>query len=414
MSIGSTHSKVLLSWSSSTEETNSTFPFIGTTRKVNRDSKAMTDLDSLITPSLILDTDRVQQNHKRMSDIVSRTGVSLRPHIKTHKCIEIARLQTARMSGGITTSTLAEAEAFAGNGFSDITYAVPIEPGKFGRVAQITRSGVTLNLVTDDLQTSVDLDKFAGEAGLKVPVFLKVDCGTHRTGVDPESGEAVSIARFISDAKHLTFAGILTHAGHSYDAPTSEEVRAVARHERDSMVHFAERLRDDWTDVPIVSIGSTPTICTVDDLEGVDEIRPGNYILFDATQAVIGSCDLSDCAVTVLSAVTHRDRSANKVVIDAGAIAMSKDRGPIDRQPGFGYGRLATLDGELLDSHLTSLSQEHGVCHVQSEADLDKLSVGTRVRILANHSCLTVAQHSHFNVLENGRVVDRWEIHRGW
>ena len=372
------------------------------------------DIHSLKTPSLLLDIDRVRKNAGRISDVATRNGSRLRPHIKTHKCIEVARLQTAEHNRAITVSTLAEARAFGANGFDDITYAVPIEPGKFADAIEILRSGVELNLLTDDAETARQLDEAAGQAGVKFDVFVKIDCGTHRVGVEPHTVGAIAIPRQLSDAKNLNFAGILTHAGHSYDVKTVDEIKAVARHERDCMVELAARLRGMSINVPTVSIGSTPTINHIDHLDGIDEVRPGNYIFFDNFQATLGSCSFEDTALTVLAAVVHRDGSRRKLVIDAGGIAMSKDRGPAHIDPSCGYGRVLDLDGIDTGLRLDSLSQEHGVIQAEDDIAFNQFKVGDRVRILANHSCMTAAQHTHYNVLENGKIVDRWKIHTGW
>lgn len=371
-------------------------------------------MDHSKTPSLLLDIDRVGRNVERMSGIARRKNVRLRPHIKTHKCIEVARIQTDGHDGAITVSTLAEARAFADHGFSDITYAVPIERGKFDEAVEIVRKGTKLNLITDDLETSRQLDEAAKKAGVTIDVFLKVDCGYHRCGVEPHTPEAIEIPRLISDSKNLNFAGILTHAGHSYNAESREGVLEIARTERDSMVGLAARLRSQSIEVPTVSIGSTPSITHIGHLEGIDEIRPGNYIFFDAFQATLGSCEFEDTALTVLSAVVHRDEARRNIVIDAGAIALSKDRGAVDIDPSCGYGRVLDLDGNDTGARIESMSQEHGKFHVADDATFERLKVGERVRVLANHSCLTAAQHSHYNVVENNRIVDRWEIHRGW
>lgn len=371
-------------------------------------------MNDLKTPCLILDLERLRRNAERMTRLAHDKSVRLRPHVKTHKSIEIGRIQTTRRDGAITVSTLAEARAFAAGGFNDITYAVPIEAGKFKDVIDIIKSGVHLNVITTDLATMQLLDSAAASAGVKVSVFLKVDCGYHRCGVDPNSPEATAIPQFITDSSNLHFAGILTHAGHSYNVKTKAEIEEIARIERNVMVDLATRLRADGIVVRTVSIGSTPSVTHVDHLDGIDEIRPGNYILFDAFQATLGSCGFEDCALTVLAAVTHISRTHGKIVIDAGAIAMSKDRGAVDIDPSCGYGRVLDLDGNELGLRLDSLSQEHGQINVTDDALFEWLRVGSRVRILANHSCLTAAQHSHYNVLENGSIVDRWQIHNGW
>lgn len=371
-------------------------------------------LDTIKTPALLLDLNCVKRNAARISEIATRNGVRLRPHIKTHKCIEVAQLQTAGHNGAVTVSTLAEARDFADHGFTDITYAVPIEPGKFADAIEILLCGVKLNLLTDNADGVKLLDVAAGKAGVRFDVFVKIDCGTHRVGVEPHTAEAVEIPRQLSDAANLNFAGILTHAGHSYDAKTVEEIKAIARHERDVMVEHATKLRGLGIEVPTVSIGSTPTINHIDHLEGIDEVRPGNYIFFDNYQATLGSCGFDDCALTVLAAVVHRDASRRKIVVDAGGIAMSKDRGPTHLDPMCGYGRVLDLDGHDTGLRLDTLSQEHGVIHTNDDAAFNRFKIGDRLRVLANHSCMTATQHSHYNILKDGEIVDNWEIHRGW
>ena len=371
------------------------------------------NLETIATPALLLDVERVRRNADRIGKRVHDLGARLRPHVKTHKSIEVARIQTQGHSGAITVSTLAEASAFVAQGFQDITYAVPIEPGKFKAALALARSCQRLNLITDDPEIPGLLNQAARNENVSVDLFLKIDCGLHRCGVEPDSQEALEIPGRISDSSNLRFAGILTHAGHSYHYRSRDERLIIARHERDVMRQLATELRNSGIDVPTVSIGSTPTITVVDHLDGVDEARPGNYIFFDAFQASIGSCTLDDCALTVLAAVVHRDLKRNKIVIDAGAIALSKDRGPAEFDPTCGYGLVQDLEGHNLDLRIDSLSQEHGEI-VAKNGDISGLRVGSRVRVLANHSCLSAAQHSHFNVLEGGRIVDRWEIQQGW
>jgi D-serine deaminase-like pyridoxal phosphate-dependent protein len=220
------------------------------------------------------------------------------------------------------------------------------------------------------------------------------------------------IPRLLSDAKNLNFAGILTHAGHSYEAKSKDGILEVARHERDSMVELATRIGRQGIAVPTVSIGSTPSMSTVDHLDGVDEIRPGNYIFFDNYQATLGSCSFEDTRLTVLAAVIHKGKT--RMVIDAGGIALSKDRGPVGLDPSCGYGHVLDVDGNETGMRVAGLSQEHGEIESGDNDAFEKFKVGDRVRILANHSCLTAAQHSHYHVIENGEIVDRWEIHRGW
>lgn len=372
------------------------------------------NLHTIKTPALLLDVERVRRNAANMSSRMKEFGVSLRPHIKTHKCIEVARIQTEGHTGGVTVSTLAEAKFFAERGFSDITYAVPIEPGKFDEACEIATACERFAVITDSTEVPDPLNEAARKAGIKLDVFVEVDCGDHRCGVGPDTTEAFEIPHAIADASNINFAGILTHAGHSYGARSKETLLEIARYERDSMKQLARGLKEKGIDVPVVSVGSTPTMTAVDNLDGINEARPGNYIFFDAFQATLGSCRLEDCALTVLAAVVHKNKAERKIVIDAGAIALSKDRGPFSLDAACGYGKVLDLEGNDIGLNVDSVSQEHGVIHIIDENVFNHLTVGSRVRVLANHSCLTAAQFPHYNVLEGEKLIDRWERCNGW
>src|ERR1044072_4214788 len=201
------------------------------------------DLHTIKTPSLVLDVERVRRNAARMSERIKGFGAALRPHVKTHKCVEVARIQTEGWAGGITVSTLAEARAFAAHGFKDITYAVPIEPGKFEEALELSKLCERFALITDDVSIPPQLDDAARRAGVVLDLFMKVDCGYHRVGVEPDRPEALEIPRRIGDAANLRFDGILPHAGHPHHARTHEELLSIARRERDVMTEFAARLR---------------------------------------------------------------------------------------------------------------------------------------------------------------------------
>jgi D-serine deaminase-like pyridoxal phosphate-dependent protein len=371
-------------------------------------------LETIKTPSLIVEIERVKRNSERISARAKTLNVALRPHVKTHRCLEIARLQTADSFGGIMVSTLSEAHFFSQNGFSDIIYGVPVERGKFAEAISIAQNTERFAVLTDDAKTVEELNNAAKHENARLNVFLKVDVGYHRCGVEPHTKEAFEIPQKITDSSNLNFAGILTHAGHSYHADTPEKLLAVARTERDLMRNLAKELRGKGLEVPTVSIGSTPTMSAVDHLEGVTEFRCGNYIFFDAFQATLGSCSFEDCALTVLAAVVHRDLQRKKIVVDAGAVALSKDRGAVEFDASCGYGHVYDLAGNNLNLRVGSLSQEHGEIFIEDEKILNNLKVGSLVRILANHSCLTALQHSHYHILESGQIVDRWEINRGW
>lgn len=373
-------------------------------------------IHELPTPALLLDSDILERNLTTMQQKANRLGVSLRPHIKTHKCIEIARRQANLGARGITVSTFYEAEQFAAAGFQDITWAFPLPLVYADRVAELgTR--ILLRTVVDSIEAAEALERAARRVDKRLHVWVKVDCGYHRAGVDPNTAYAVQLVDHLAHSNELLFDGILTHAGHAYHARNREEILTVAEQERSVMVEFAERLRAKGYQVPAVSVGSTPTMSVVENLPGVTEIRPGNYAFYDYTQAMIGSCGVADCALTVLSSVISHQPGASHFVTDAGALALSKDPGPTHVSNDMDMGILfEDYKRKRLHAHihLRSLSQEHGKVIADSPKTIEeKFHVGEKVRILEHHSCLTAAQFDEYYIVKEDEVVDRWKILRG-
>jgi D-serine deaminase-like pyridoxal phosphate-dependent protein len=359
----------------------------------------MSSIHALPTPALLVDLDVLERNLAGMQVRCDELGVALRPHVKTHKCVEIGRLQRALGARGITVATLEEARAFADAGFEDITWAFPAIVGRLGEAREIAER-VALGLLVDSGPAVDALER----DGFPHRVWLEVDSGDHRSGVDPESGEALALARALADSRSLRFEGILTHAGQSYRAADDDERLSIARGERDVMVRLADRLRSDGIEARSVSVGSTPGMTIVDHLRGVSEARPGNYAYFDATQVALGACDARDCALTVQASVVSTGR--DHAVVDAGALALSKDLGRGDGPSSMGrlyadYGAGVLRE----DARLTELSQEHGVVSAP-------LAVGGRVRILPNHSCLTNACFDRVHAVRGEDVVDVWRVRR--
>ena len=372
-------------------------------------------IEHLSTPCAMVDLDRLERNAASMSQQARRLGVRLRPHVKTHKCIEAARLQTAGGFGGITVSTLAEARAFAAAGFRDITWAVPVALDRLDDCADLARRTEHLRVLVDHPLAVSGLEAFAAAQGLRFEVLLEVDCGHHRSGVDPDDPGAVRVAASIEASPHLALAGILTHAGQSYRCRSRAEAAEVARHERDVMAAFAGRLRAAGISVGEVSVGSTPTVMAAEDLSGVTEVRPGNYLCFDAFQAAIGSCRLDEVAFSVLATVLGAYPERRELVVNAGALALSKDPGPVHVDPGCGFGVVVAPADQLPIPGLrvVSISQEHGV--LRSDRPLaSSWELGNRVRILPNHSCLAAACFDRFHVVRGSEVVDEWHPVRGW
>lgn len=282
------------------------------------------NIDELPTPALLLDLDILEANLSRMQNRAQQFQVALRPHIKTHKCIELARRQQALGAKGITVSTFYEAEQFAAAGFTDITWAFPLPLVYTTRAVELANK-ITFRLVIDNFDSFNVLTKIAAHASRPVHVWLKVDCGYHRAGIDPASTLAEDISRALANSKALFFDGILTHAGHSYSAKSKEEIVRIAEQERSIVVDFAQWLRGNGITVPAISIGSTPTMTLTENLNGITEIRPGNYVFYDYTQVQLGVCSVSNCALTVLASIVSHQPGALHFITDAGSLALSKD-----------------------------------------------------------------------------------------
>lgn len=374
-----------------------------------------TKLTDLPTPALLLDLAILEHNITTMQSKADGLGVALRPHVKTHKCLEVGKKQRDAGAKGITVATLVEARDFAAGGFDDITWAFPLVIGRIGEVLGLARR-ITFRVLVESAAAAAALDQAARAAGLKVHTWLEVDCGYGRSGVDPQREESMALARRLATADGICFDGILTHAGHSYHARDAADRLRIAHQERDVMVGFARKLREAGIAVPQVSVGSTPSMAAHDDLTGVDEARPGNYAFYDYMQAAVGVCRPEDVAVSVLASVVSHQPGAPHVIVDAGALAMSKDQGP-DGERRRGLGPLyAGLTGSEPDpsAYLASVSQEHGFVKSARAADLGgRFAVGERVRIMPNHSCLTAAMFDEYHVVRDGVVVDRWKVLRG-
>jgi D-serine deaminase-like pyridoxal phosphate-dependent protein len=370
-------------------------------------------LTDLTTPAFLVDRDTVARNCDAMLRKARESRVVFRPHVKTHKTLEIGRMQHGGSIGPITVSTLAEAEFFADGGFRDIAYAVPVAPQKLARCAALARRLDRFAILVDHPETLDAVEGFARAEGVVFDVYLKVDCGYHRAGVDPKGDAALDLARHAGASRFIRFAGLLTHAGHSYHARNRDEISAVAVEETGSLTRFAEQMRAAGLEPGLRSIGSTPTASVVDRFVDCDEVRPGNYVFYDAFQAMIGSCRLKDVAVSVVTTVIGVYPAQQKLIVDAGALAMSKDRGAdhLVGEPGFGV--VCDLALRTLPLRFTALSQEHGQI-LTGDADANCWPIGTRLRIVPNHSCLTAALFDHYDVVERDEVVDSWTPVRGW
>jgi D-serine deaminase-like pyridoxal phosphate-dependent protein len=383
-------------------------------RTVNNASVAT--LAELETPCLILDADRMDRNIARLRGRLNGFDVSLRPHLKTTKCVEVARRVMRSPEGPATVSTLMEAAQFAAAGVRDIVYAVGIAPSKLARVLELRAEGIDLAVVLDTVEQAEAVAAASLGSGLRIPALIEIDCDGHRSGVLPtNSSRLVEIGRALERGAELR--GVLTHAGGSYAARGVDALRQCAEAERAGVVRAANILREVGLPCPVVSVGSTPTAHNATDLTGVTEVRAGVFVFFDLVMAGIGICRTEDIALSVLATVIGHQREKGWILIDAGWMAMSQDRGTSKQRVDQGYGVVCDIVGNAYDDLIVvDANQEHGIVTVRpgSNGVLPDLAIGDRVRILPNHACSTGAQHRSYHVVQSGLVKAVWPRFGGW
>ncbi|MCA7904379.1 DSD1 family PLP-dependent enzyme [Burkholderia cepacia] len=375
------------------------------------------DLQTLNTPAALIDVGRMRHNIGRMQAHLNALGVRFRPHVKTTKCTHVADAQIAAGAQGVTVSTLKEAEQFFAHGIRDIVYAVGMVPAKLGQALALRRQGCDLKLVTDSLPAAHAIAEFGRAHGERFEVWIEVDVDGHRSGIPPDADLLIDVGRALVDGG-LVLGGVLAHAGSSYEYSTPEALAAIAEQERSRTVRAAERLRAAGLPCPVVSIGSTPTALAARHLDGVTEVRAGVYVMFDLVMHNIGVCDLSDIALSVLTTVIGHQEEKGWAIVDAGWMAMSRDRGTQRQARDFGYGQVCTEHGDVLGDYVMSAAnQEHGIVSRASAPDsgiAQRFPIGTRLRILPNHACATGAQHPEYQAIGDDGSAQAWPRFYGW
>jgi D-serine deaminase-like pyridoxal phosphate-dependent protein len=375
-------------------------------------------LAEIPTPAAVIDEARMTRNIARMQERMNALGAKLRPHVKTPKCIEVARRQQAAGARAITVSTLREAEEFFAAGFADILYAVCIAPQKLDRVLALRREGCRLAILVDEAEAARAVVAKGKAERHAFDVMIEVDTDGHRSGVKPDADALIEVARILQ-VGGAALGGVMTHAGSSYDLDTPEALARLAEQERAGCVRAAERLRAAGLPCAEVSVGSTPTALSAADLAGVTEVRAGVYVFFDLVMANVGVCTPRDVALSVLTTVIGHQADRGWAIVDAGWMAMSRDRGTARQRVDYGYGAVCDAAGELIDGFVvTGANQEHGiVARADGAVEPDivtRFPVGTLLRVLPNHACATGAQFDHYHALATDGVVSIWRRFHGW
>lgn len=356
----------------------------------------MTPLTDLDTPALVFDLDVIERNIAEMAEVARSSGVRLRPHAKTHKSPFIARMQVAAGAHGITVAKLGEAEVMVDAGLDDVLIAYPlVGRAKLERLrALLERAAISVSL--DAVEVAEGIGAVGIDIGRSVPVLVEVDTGHHRMGLPP--GErSVALADAIARVPGVEVIGLLTHAGHAYEATEPAELRRIARSEALDLIRTVELCRDEGLELREVSIGSTPTARAGAQVDGVTEIRPGTYVFNDVQQLRLGVASLTSCGARILSTVVARP-TGERFLIDAGSKSFSSDGRSGPPYPGRGV----VVDRPDLVIDFTT--EEHGVGHLTGDGAA--LSIGERLEVIPVHVCSAV---NLFDVAYGvrGEVVER-------
>jgi D-serine deaminase-like pyridoxal phosphate-dependent protein len=368
----------------------------------------------LDTPAFVVDLDVLEGNVRSMAEHARQHGVRLRPHAKTHKTVEIARMQLAAGAPGLTLAKIGEAEALLDAGaaagaplpLEDILLAFPIVGDqKLGRLLDLAEH-LTVSVALDSPDAASQLGAAAAARGRRIGVLVEIDTGGRRCGVLP--GEpALALARRIAKTPGLALRGIMTHEGHAY-AATPTTLREVSQQAGRVMVELAALLRADGHEAPVVSVGSTPSARHIAEVPGVTEVRPGTYVFQDYNQVRLGVATVEACAGTVHATVIATP-APDRAVVDAGTKAVAADRGmvggvtPVQQE---GYGLVKGQPGWFF----ARASEEHGVLLRQNGGGADDLRVGDRVELIPNHICPAVNLYDRLVVQQDGVVVGGWEV----
>lgn len=356
-------------------------------------------LASIDTPALLVDREKLEATIRRFAAMAAQTGAALRPHIKTHKTLEIAALQVGAGARGITCAKLSEAEVYAEAGFTDIFVAYPvIGQEKARRAAQLARR-CALIVGVESAVGIQQLSEAASAAGVVLNVRLELDSGLKRTGVAPQAAEA--LCRMIQDAPGLRLEGIFTFRGASFPGAPTRDHEVLGRLEGEWMVAQAERLRAAGIPINAVSVGSTFTAESAARVPGVTEVRPGTYVFLDRMTTRAGVNTFDEIALSVLATVVSRP-APDMAIIDAGSKTFCGDIVPADIGLE-GYG--VTVDGQ--SGVVVRMNEEHGYVRLN---DGFAPAIGDQLAFFPNHVCTAVNLSDELVVVQQGMVTERWRV----
>lgn len=382
-----------------------------------QNSKLLTNYEGLDTPFLLVNKQKLLKNLDRLRHKIEGLGADLRPHFKTMRALEAAPYLLPNKTSPITVSTIKEAEALADEGYNNIVYAVGISANKLPHVLNLVEKGIDLIVLLDSPGQAHLLNQFSADNQCAISALIEIDCDGHRGGIAPDDPKLLEIAQLLHHgAAH--FKGILTHAGESYHCFDQTSLRAAAENEVKAALSAAGRLRSAEMPCEIVSIGSTPTAHNYQNLDGITEVRAGVYGFFDLVMTGVGVCSVNDIAASVVTTVIGHNKEKGWLIIDAGWMALSSDRGIANQLTDCGYGLLTDSNDVLLDNlQVTTVNQEHGIIEAVDGASINfnDIPIGSRLHIMPNHACATASMHKQYHVFDTeDNTYEIWNRIQGW
>ena len=372
---------------------------------------------NLQTPCLILDENILDKNFKKLKAIALNRQVIFRPHLKTAKCREITKRSAQEFGSRAMVSTLEEIKTLQNCGINDFLYSVAIVPSKFKKIEQMLNDNCNITVAVDNVLIAKSLVTFCNQKKISIPAVIELDLVGHRSGVSPTDKKTLlEIGQILYDEKLLR--GVMSHAGESYALSDKNSLEKCSENEAQKTLAAAKILFDSGMNVELVTIGSTPTAISGKFVDGITELRAGVFMFFDLVQAGIGVCNLNEIALSVLTSVISYNKDIEALIVDAGWMALSRDRGTASQNLDYGYGQVCKEDGSIInDLIVTNVQQEHGIIQVRKggSCKLPNLSPGDLLRILPNHACATAAAHDKYYVYnEKKENLKIWERFNGW
>lgn len=360
-------------------------------------AELISDLD---TPAVLIEKSVLEKNIFEMQKLADKHKVKLRSHVKTHKIPKIAKLQLEAGACGIACAKVSEAEVMARAGFRDIQIAnIIVGDIKIERMARLMDVTDRLSCCVDSIEGAEQIGKAMSLLGKTMHIFIKVDTGFHRVGVEKYE-DILMLSQIISQSDGIKLEGILTHAGQVYEAGNPQQIEAIAIAESRVMIDMARKLGRDGIPVPEISVGSTPGSEFAVAIPGITELRAGNYALRDMIQVSFGTSKIEQCAMSILATVVSVP-GKGRAVIDAGSKTLNLDRGAHSSESLDSYGYIIGKNAKI-----TKLSEEHGMIEFENES----FTVGEKIRVIPNHACTVMNLHDHAFLVDGVKVLKKMEI----